>query len=352
MTVQLKQLGDKTYYVLPGVPVVKATVMNGTVLPLQELKKSVQAWNMKPVVFGHPKENGIHVSASKESQIPNHVGFVTNSRMDGERMRSDLFLEKNKIDNHPDGGRLLQLAKAKKPINVSTGYFDRVEQGSGIKDGKVFVGTQADLSPDHLAILLDEKGACACEHGCGINVNQDKGATAMSEESNHTETTTEQTSAVPTAEDIAAATAAAASEAIEQAVEKAVEKLTTNAATAFGSAQEFKTMMQACMDTMGKVNAFLDDYSKKNKKMATNGSDAGEDNDEEDFETMKKKNADGKDSDSKDKKVTANSDQAKSETTHTVSYKSSKSLQVNALQSSPYFMPSIHDYLNQNKGAK
>ena len=170
-----KRIGGKTYYHVPGVPVVKSMVLNGALLPLEEIRKTLTAWNMKPVVFGHPAKEGSMVSAADDDQLDKHVGFINNAKIENERMRADLNLEKEKIDAHPDGLRLLDQINNKKPINVSTAYHDTGYSAKGNKDGKVYDRVQTNISPDHLAILLDEQGACNCQDGCGINVNKNQG---------------------------------------------------------------------------------------------------------------------------------------------------------------------------------
>lgn len=337
MIPEIKQLGDKTFYVVKKVPVVKSMVLNNAFLPLPTLKKSLRAWNMKPIVFGHPEENGQEVSAAKESKIADHVGFVSNSSMDGDRMRHDLYLDKNKIDNHPEGQRFLQLVKANKPINVSTAYFDgNVEAGNGIKNGKTYDRVQKDIEPDHLAILLNEDGACACKDGCGINVNN-KQEQIMSDATLTAETLSDSLATVLAdfmkEHDDKLTTNA------EKIMKEVEDKITANAAMPAGSTQDFKT----CMDAIDKLSKKFEDMAKPK----TNAQDT--DNDEEDYESMskKKKDAVNKNEDKGDKKY------ERKLRTHSVKFETNETEEFNPNIPNKYYQQSLHDYLvsNSKKGA-
>lgn len=177
-----RKIDGQAYYVINNVPLVKAMVLNNARLDVNEIVKTLKAWNLKPVTFGHPKVNGNFVSAATEEVIKDHVGFVNNVRMQVDKMRGDLFLNKAKIDALPFGAEFIERVQRGDKIDVSTGYFDHMaEQESGIKDGKHYSYVQKNIAADHLAILLDEPGACSVNDGCGINVNKTKTGDTMSE---------------------------------------------------------------------------------------------------------------------------------------------------------------------------
>ncbi len=267
-----KTIDGVDYYHIKGIPVVKEMVLNGAFLPLPEIKKTIEAWNMKPVVFGHPKEGSMMVSASKENQIGNHYGFATNAVIDKNRMRADFYLKKIKIDGSDEGRQLLQKVKAGIEVNVSTAYFPHHVPGSGKSGGKDFGKIQTDISPDHIAILLNEDGACNTRDGCGINVNHSKG-TEMTTESTEVK---EEVKAEEVAAVVAPVTEPLSGDVIE-AIKEAV--IAANAASASGSTQSFATCMAAIDEIKGRLDK-MDKYAKKPKKkkeVAANDDDADED---------------------------------------------------------------------------
>lgn len=52
-------------------------------------------------------------------------------------------------------------------IEVSTGYFCQILDGTGVYKGKPYDGIQINLRPDHIATLPDEVGAGSWKDGCG-----------------------------------------------------------------------------------------------------------------------------------------------------------------------------------------
>lgn len=253
-------------------------VLNGSYLPKEEIEKTLPAWNMKPVIFGHPEQKGKKVSAAITNMIEHHVGFINNPRMEKERMFTDIFLHKDKIDRLDDGKTLKKLVELGDKINVSTAYFDHgsVEE-NGIKDGKQYSSVTKNISPDHLAILLDEDGSCSVKDGCGINVNQQMG-TDMSDNQKTSEENLKVNS------DMAAAAAAA--------IDDLMTSLTSTLETSFKTnADEMKAMFKTCIDKMSDMDGRLAKLEKgpgKKKTMKANDDEEGEDTDDEDFETQEK----------------------------------------------------------------
>ncbi len=308
-SIENKVIDGAPYYILRDVPVVKAMVLNGALLPEDEIRKTLAAWNLKPVVFGHPKQGDKMVSAAEENQLENHVGFINKAYMDKNRMRSDIYLKKNKIDTDEKGQRLLHALERGIAVNVSTAYFDRSQNAKGAKDGREFGRIQTTIAPDHLAILLDEDGACSCKDGCGINVNQnDKGAKQMSEATKLSDSA-EEGQEISTNQEIVVSDEIA--DAVSSFMMDLEEKvLSTNAAMAAGAAQSFETCKKAIDDLTARISK-LEGKGKK-KKLDTNEDDGeSSDSDEEDFETMKAKNKkadmeEKKKTEDEDKKVNAN----------------------------------------------
>jgi len=172
-------------FVVPCVLVVEG-VLNGGLLTFDQIAKSLYAWNGKPVVISHPSdEAGAYMSAiSPEVYDKQLIGFVFNPRIEGDRLLGDLHLDEKMIckAGHCE---LSERLKRGEVIEVSTGYMCDVEQTPGNFNGTDYSEIQKNIEPDHLAVLVDEIGACSIADGCGTNRankrkrtnKQNKGAT-------------------------------------------------------------------------------------------------------------------------------------------------------------------------------
>jgi hypothetical protein len=61
-------------------------------------------------------------------------------------------------------------------VDVSTAYFCDFQAEAGVFNNVSYAGVQRNLRPDHLAILLDQTGACSIADGCGApRVNAQEG---------------------------------------------------------------------------------------------------------------------------------------------------------------------------------
>lgn len=154
-------------YLVAPVVAVKAGVLNGELLPEDELSRYVQAWNGRPIPLGHPTRQGEHVSAN-DLGVPN-VGTFYNARFENGKLLGEAYFDPVKIEAAgPDGKELLRRLQANDIIDVSTAYWRDLEQGTGQLGGRTYHGIQHNLRPDHIAILLHEPGACSVHDGCGL----------------------------------------------------------------------------------------------------------------------------------------------------------------------------------------
>lgn len=84
-----------------------------------------------------------------------HIGIVKNARWRANTLRADAWIETSKAP-----GDLLTLLKMGQRVEVSTGLETVVRD-------KLLLS----FTPDHLAILTDEIGACSIDKGCGLLAN-------------------------------------------------------------------------------------------------------------------------------------------------------------------------------------
>jgi len=158
------------YLVAPST-VARQVVMNGIFTPASQLKKSVKNWEKVPVTLNHPKDNnGDYISANDGGVI---VGFTKNAKMDGDKLKMELWLNEEEIKKHPKLAKIIKLSENGNPAEVSTGFYSdsHKNKSNGTYNGRKFGSIHKNIKPDHLAILTNEPGACSNEDGCGINVH-------------------------------------------------------------------------------------------------------------------------------------------------------------------------------------
>ena len=153
-------------------------VMNGSKGPLfysnDTCSSQIGAWNGFPLTGRHPATNdGKHVSANypgmKEKQ---HIGFLANDRMDGDKRKVDCWydIEATKDFDLLNKTSILADAEAGRLQEVSTGLktSDNPAQNGANYNGKSYSWVVSAWEPDHLAVLPDQRGACAIKDGCGV----------------------------------------------------------------------------------------------------------------------------------------------------------------------------------------
>lgn len=186
--VRRERLDGRDYDVAPATLIVPG-VLNGSKGPLyyppQEVANDPHAWNGMPLVLGHPKdEQGDHTSARQPKVIENWgVGWVFAANFDdggegdGKLVAEAWFdVEKTQRIGKREGVDLLGNLRAGKPIEVSTGLFtdDEPARNGATHNGKSYAYVARNYRPDHLAVLVSQRGACSTGDGCGINVNEEK----------------------------------------------------------------------------------------------------------------------------------------------------------------------------------
>ena len=170
----------RQYLVAPLTMIVPG-VLNGSRGPLyyppHEVARRYDAWNGMPMVKGHPKRDGVHVSARHPDVIRQYgLGTVYNTTFGGT-LRAEGWFDVDAV-KRVDGSILANL-EARRPVELSTGLFTKnLPAANGATDpatGRPYVAIATDYQPDHLAILLDGKGACSLKDGCGV-FNHDGGS--------------------------------------------------------------------------------------------------------------------------------------------------------------------------------
>lgn len=153
-----------------------AGVLNGALVTAEELARSVESWNGRPVPILHPTEDGQPISANWPDIIERTAGQVFNARMDGDRIRAEFWLDEQRMDATGHAPLLAAMTEGQ-TIEVSTGYVCDLVEEAGEFNGKAYANKHVNLRPDHVALLPGEVGACSIDDGCGApRINSRAGA--------------------------------------------------------------------------------------------------------------------------------------------------------------------------------
>lgn len=179
--VRTEALQGREYLVAPVSMIVEG-VLAGSQGPVlyesAEIVKSVPAWNHKPITVGHPETNGTKVSGCTQTALETvGLGIILNARWKPQtkKLVAEAWFDKSRFAVVPGGDRIEAALLSNTKLEVSTGLFvDRVPVQNGQHNGKSYDAKAVNYAPDHLAILLDEPGACSIADGAGLLVNQGK----------------------------------------------------------------------------------------------------------------------------------------------------------------------------------
>jgi hypothetical protein len=161
------------FWVVPVVMMVEGvhSGSRGPMLYTQvQLAATTQDWNGIPVTIGHPKnQKGLFISAKLPEVFPNIVGRIYNAKMNGDKLTAECWIDVNALTQVST--EAIEYIKEKKALDVSVGVFSQEEEGEGEWNGEEYRAEAINLTPDHLALLPGEEGACSWDDGCGIRNN-------------------------------------------------------------------------------------------------------------------------------------------------------------------------------------
>lgn len=191
-------LNGREHYVVP-VSMITPGVLNGSkgalFYPPEELRKSVDSWNGMPIVVYHPTQNGHPVSARRADVLNSQgVGVVLNARINKNgKLVADGWFDIERVEKVDK--RVLQKLEAGDAFELSTGLFtDNYPAENGANyNGKGYTHIAKNHRPDHLAVFVDQKGACSLKDGCGVNVHNSAGTFDISKKMPWEEETEEPT---------------------------------------------------------------------------------------------------------------------------------------------------------------
>lgn len=175
------EMMGRKYLVAPMIMLVEG-VHDGSGGPLfypeEELAKTPQIWNHKPVIVYHPQAGGLGISACDPIILSNRqVGVIMNTKFEDGKLKAEAWMEEdrmNKVDERISG-----FIEKNVMMELSTGLFtDNESADEGAKwNEEAYDAIARNYRPDHLALLPDLKGACSIEDGAGflrLNAKSDK----------------------------------------------------------------------------------------------------------------------------------------------------------------------------------
>ena len=131
-----------------------------------------------PITINHPYDDDGDPASGRSPDISEKVeiGRVYSANNNGGKLRSEAWinmtLARQKLPKYDGGAEVLNKLERGEPVELSTGLFTENFPASkhATYNGKPYDFVARNYRPDHLAILLKEKGACSLDDGCGINV--------------------------------------------------------------------------------------------------------------------------------------------------------------------------------------
>ncbi|HEY1375541.1 MAG TPA: hypothetical protein VGF55_02045 [Gemmataceae bacterium] len=172
MTYEVHNLEGRPHYVVPVVMLRVGTFAGsqGPIhYPAAPLRRSVPAWNGRPVIVYHPLLLGTPATALHPDVFSRQkVGVLFNAALDGDRLTARAWIDAGRVGLVDP--RVLDAIVQGRPLDVSTGLLVE-DDGETVVDGYGRAArVAARLFPDHLAVLPDGPGACSVEAGCGLLV--------------------------------------------------------------------------------------------------------------------------------------------------------------------------------------
>lgn len=181
MNIAIKKLEGRDHYVVPTVMItvgVHAGSQGPVYYPAAQLEASAPFWNSRPVVVYHPQMYGNGFVGDPEVFTRQRVGVLFNTNFDGHRLVAEAWIDVARVAEVDH--RVERTIRNRNVMEVSTGLAADFAAGNGVWNGKHYHATVQRLTPDHLAILPDQRGACSVADGAGLCRNRDWAAAPAS----------------------------------------------------------------------------------------------------------------------------------------------------------------------------
>lgn len=152
--------GGRTYLVAPVTMIVPGVLPGSKgplFYPLQEIRRNFGDWEGTPITLGHPTQNGRQVSASSSGIL--HIGRVRNVSAKG-KLKGEAWIDEEVAAKAAP--QVIESVRNGFKVEVSTGLYtdnDPAQPGASYLH-RSYTHVAKNYRPDHLAVLMDQVGAC------------------------------------------------------------------------------------------------------------------------------------------------------------------------------------------------
>ena len=174
--IRRETLNGRAYIVAPLTMIVEGVLpgsKGSLYYPPEEIARDPSIWNGMPITNGHPySSDGKRISARSPKVLQEQqIGTVFNTSFSGKLVAEGWFDVEKTSQIAPE---VITNLLRRKPMELSTGLFvtmTPVENGDF--NGIPFSHVASNFRADHLAVLLNQSGACSLSDGCGVLVNEE-----------------------------------------------------------------------------------------------------------------------------------------------------------------------------------
>jgi hypothetical protein len=176
---RIEMYAGKEHLVVPVVALMEGVVWPSNsdgpeFVPAEVLAFAPGSWDGRPVFCNHPVVEGVG-SASQPGLLDElSFGQIFNTStseqiIETRKLNLEVWLDRAKAETvGEDAQRIITSLEELIPVGVSVGAYVGYTEQSGEWEGKTFKRSWAAVSPDHIAMLVEEvEGACSLDMGCG-----------------------------------------------------------------------------------------------------------------------------------------------------------------------------------------
>ena len=185
---------SKEFIVVPMVALVEGLLKDDAgsnfLVPGDQIVYATDSWNGRPLTLNHP--TFLNPYTGRASYVPANspdmlekfeIGKVFNAQVvqeknstgqDVVKLKVESWIDPTRLDSVNNAADLIERFNSGEQVEVSTGFFSRLDQTNGFYNGSQYDYSVIDLKPDHIAILqkgLD--GRCDWSMGCGLRANSE-----------------------------------------------------------------------------------------------------------------------------------------------------------------------------------
>lgn len=169
------KLNGRDYLVAPVTMIVPGVLSGskGSLLyTLEEISRDPSIWNGMPIVNGHPNSGSGGTISARNPEVleKQQIGTIFKAAISSGKLVAEGWFDLAATQRIEPA--IIQHLLSRRSIEVSTGVFTGIELQQGTHNGIPYEGIARELRADHLAILIDQQGACSCRDGCGVLANE------------------------------------------------------------------------------------------------------------------------------------------------------------------------------------